>query len=275
MGVARLCPVALICLLPGCFWVTTKYEGDVLRKDVKSLSARTTTIEKGMQEKLAQLDSSLEQAKKILTRNSADLVTNVESLADQTAKLTAQVETLRRENDALRADLARQRQEFEARVAETEQRVVALEKAASAKPVASQPVIERDPLYEGAKAKLDGGQFSDARKDFRLFIQKFPEDPRVPAAQYWVGEAFYRERQYDKAIAEFQRLIDTYAKSEMVDDAFYEAGMAALDMKGCVEAAAYFGELVRRFPDSTLAKNAKAKITLIGKSKKNKDVCQQ
>jgi tol-pal system protein YbgF len=271
MAVARA--AVLLVFLPGCFWFTTKHEGDVLRRDVGDLKDRVGSQERVMGDKVKQLDDSLDKATRLLSRNSADLGTEVEQTADAVATLQAKNETMQREIDALREEIEKQRSAYEARLGTYAERMELLEKQLAAKQATPSPA-DKDALWSDAQKKLASAQYVDARKDLRAFVQKFGQDAKADDAQYLIGEAFRKEQEYEKAIAEFQRVIDSYPNGDMVDDAFLAAGLSALEMKWCVDAGAYLGELMRRYPQSPLVKQAKDRLTHIKKNAKNKNVCQ-
>lgn len=278
VGTRAVVALALLLAAPGCFWLTTKGEGSALRKDVTDLKGRVSKQEESVDTKVKQLDDSLEKATALLKRNSADVGAEVEALSKEMAALTGSIEGFRRDIEELRAQVAaltatnaQIRADYEQRLAAAEARVEALEKGAK---VVTPTAPDKDTLYANATTKLQAGQLTDARKDFRDYVKKYPQDAKADDAQYWVAESFYREKQYEKAIAEFQKVIDAYPDADMADDAFLQAGTAAADMKWCVDANAYFGELVRRYPKSTLVKTAKQKLEHLKKNAKNKDVCQ-
>src|ERR1700733_16035215 len=64
----------------GCFWVTTKSEGESLRKDLTLVQGRLDAKEKTLDDQIAQLQKVLEDATKVLKRNSADIGADVEAL---------------------------------------------------------------------------------------------------------------------------------------------------------------------------------------------------
>jgi tol-pal system protein YbgF len=275
---------AVLALAPGCFWFTTKDEGNKLGSRVGSLEDRMTKNEQALGEKLTQLDESLEKATKLLTRNSADIGAEVEKLGIEMGTLTGEIEDLKRQVTALRAQVqglkeenAALRADFDKRLADYEQRIAFLEKKAGIKRGPGGEVTEeldKDALYKRAQASLAAGQLSDARKDFREFVKRFPQEPRAADAQLAIATTFVKEKAYDKALGEFQRVIDAYPDSEAVDDALWGAGQAAEALKWCLDARAYYGLLVQKFPKSPHAKDAQKKLEYLKKNAKKKDVCQ-
>jgi TolA-binding protein len=80
----------------------------------------------------------------------------------------------------------------------------ALEKnvaALQAKATAPHPVADKDAMWSEAQKKLTAGQYGDARKDLRAFIQKFAQDAKADDAQFAIGESFFKEKDYAAAIA--------------------------------------------------------------------------
>jgi tol-pal system protein YbgF len=248
--------------LAGCWY--GKSDGQLLREDANKLDERLTRTEATLEQRSKKLDESLDKATKLLARNSADLGTEVAKFADELAKMNGQLAQLRQDMEALKATTA----QVVARV-ETIEKQVGITRDESGK-----VVIDPTAMFESAYRKLQAGQYAASRTEFTTFIQKFPADQRADNAQFWIGDSFVKEKQYEKAIATFQKVIDTYGSGDMVDDAFLAAGNAALSMKWCVDASAYHGELVRRFPDSPLAKDAKERLDYSKRNARNKKICQ-
>src|SRR5262249_33182956 len=128
-------------------------------------------------------------------------------------------------------------------------------------------------MFDNAFRKLQGGQTAEARQMFRAYIQSFPGDDRADNAQFFIGESFYKEKAYKEAIAEYQRLIDTYPQSDVIDLAFMSAGPAASDAKLGPAAGAYCGELVNRSPSPPSPRPARQKLEVIKKKAKDPSVC--
>jgi tol-pal system protein YbgF len=265
----------LLVFTPACFWATTKHEGKVMREQIKSIDGRLANQEKVLEGRVKQLDESIDKATKILARNSADLGTQVDKFSEELAAHTGRLEALTRTLDQARAELA----QVKTTQADITARLENIERQLGIRPgVPGQPTnlppVDKNTVYDGAVAKLQAGQLADARREFRLYVQAFPQDDRADNAAYFVGETFAKEKEYANAIAEFQRVVDTYPKGDVVDDAFLAAGLAALDGKLCLEAQAYLGELIRRFPTSALKNPAKQKLDYLKKNRKNEKVCK-
>ena len=259
-------PALVVALSPGCFWFTTKHEGAELRRDVKDLQGRLATQESSIGGKVKQLDESLVKATKLLSTSSADLGLEVQKMSAELAALTGQIENLKRDLEIAQRDLQAVKSDSSALIA----RLDALEKRNAGPTLPA----DKDSLWASAQKKLQSGQYEPARKELRVYVQRFPQDAKADDAQYAVGDSFVKERQYESAIREFQRLIDSYAQSDLVDDAFYAAGGAAESMKWCTDARAYFGALVQRHPKSPWVKEAKKKLDYLKKQANNKTICQ-
>jgi hypothetical protein len=93
MMVTRSLTLALLVMLgpTGCFWVTTKHEGDELQRAVHVMKARLETKEAVLATRIEELQKVFEDASRLLARNSTDLgnsITELRSEIRQTAQLT-------------------------------------------------------------------------------------------------------------------------------------------------------------------------------------------
>ncbi|MBW1759740.1 MAG: tol-pal system protein YbgF, partial [Deltaproteobacteria bacterium] len=81
-------------------------------------------------------------------------------------------------------------------------------------------------LYELAKQVFDKGDFENARKGFQKVLKRFPNSRNADNARFWIGETYYREKWYDKAILEYQKVIEEYPKGNKVSAALLKQGIA-------------------------------------------------
>jgi TolA-binding protein len=254
----------LLALMPlgasGCFWVTTKHEGKELRRSVNTLETQVAT----QQEALPKLQQVLDEATKLLARNSADVGAEVSNLGQDMKTLNGLVQEATRYAEEVRDSSARQDQRIEAlelRLAELEKKSMVIEKTAAQ-------------LWDEGSSAMRASRFEDARNAFRSLLVKYPNDGKAPDAQFQRGESYFKEKRYQESLGEFQRVFEKYPKHGMADNAAFRAGEAATLLKWCTDARAYFGLLLKRWPKSELAGKTKTKDAELRKNAKNKARCQ-
>lgn len=115
-------------------------------------------------------------------------------------------------------------------------------------------------LYIGAKQAFDRGEFGAARKGFEAVIEKFPQSEHADNAQFWIGEIYYREKWYEKAILEYQKVIEKYPDGNKVPASLLKQGFSFLNLGDAANARLILKELVKKHPDSNEGKIARQKL---------------
>ena len=62
--------------------------------------------------------------------------------------------------------------------------------------------------YAAALATFRAREHGQAVLDFLDFIAKYPKHPLAANAQYWIGEAYYAQRDYRQALVEFEKVFE-------------------------------------------------------------------
>jgi tol-pal system protein YbgF len=261
--------VAGAAALSGCFWVTTKHEGKQLRQEVASIETRLQAQEQTVGSRVAELKDVLAKATKLLARNSADLGADVDGLEREQAKLAGLVAEASALTEEIKAAQERDRKIFLDRITEIERRLVAL-----AEQVNKTPNRTPAQLYQEGKTAFDGRDFASARESFKAMVIKYPDNPLADDAQYYRGEALYREKQYQLALGELQKVFEKYPGSNWAPEALYRAGEAALNLQWCTDARAYLNVLMRKYPKADVVKKARTKDAEIKRNAKNKKKCK-
>jgi tol-pal system protein YbgF len=88
----------------------------------------------------------------------------------------------------------------------------------------------------------------------------YPSSDNADNAQFWIGETFYQEKSYEKAILEYQKVIEKYPRGNKVPAALLKQGLAFLNLKDRVNSRLIFEELVRKYPNTSEAKAASDKL---------------
>ncbi len=258
---------ALLLAAPGCFWVTTKSEGDTLRRDVKDLDSRVGAKEKQFDSKVVELQKVLDDATRLLKRNSADLGADVDQLRNDVRIANGLVSAINNQMAEMKAALEAQKKDSDTRLAALEGRVGTVE---SGKPTASTSAEE---LWKLGSAAFEAQRFNDSLEMFKRLLQSFPTHDRADDAQYFRGQSYTNLKEWDSAIREYQRLFDKFPDSPLADDGLYFAALAAETLKNCSEARTYLGLVKQKFSKSNVAKISEDADKRIKAAAKNKAKC--
>ena len=162
-----------------------------MNAEIADLRARLDEIDKrdaDYKEQVARLRKVLDQATALLTRNSADVGAKAAKAETDIAELQGRIEELahaaeqRDQRDRQNTD---DRTRLETRIAALEQtQTKIVDKVAPTLP------DDKEQLWTQAGQRLAGGQRDDGRRFYRVFIQRFPDDPRAPQAYLAIGHSF-------------------------------------------------------------------------------------
>jgi len=117
---------------------------------------------------------------------------------------------------------------------------------ATANPPSSDPAGE----YRAAVELLKSGRPVDAIGALRAFIQKFPRHDYADNAQYWIGEAYYVQKDFAHALAEFRATIETYPRGNKAPDALLKVGFCYQALGQPDKAKAVLEQVVSLYPKS-------------------------
>jgi outer membrane protein assembly factor BamD len=135
---------------------------------------------------------------------------------------------------------------------------------------APMPILPPEELYQLGETELDKRRYEEARQHFKRIVERHPNASHAPRARFLIGEAFYREGEFDKAIKEFETFIAFYPRHQIADLVQYRLAMAYYDQIKPIEqdqtlaakALEHFRKLVRDYPESRYATEALAKIDI-------------
>jgi tol-pal system protein YbgF len=262
----------LLCSLLATAGCATLEDRDQLRaeiNDVRSQAAKNETraaeLASQMDDQLKRLRVVVDDATKVVTRNSADVGGKVDKLQVDVAQLTGRVDDLQHTVDAL----TKQFQDYRASSDTKLEQLTNATTTAKAPPVPETP----DAVLAEADKRLAAGQFTDARRLYEAFINRYPADARSAKAQYSIGEAYMGEKRYANAIGAYTKVIDNFPKSEVIPDAMYKNGLAFYALKYCSDAKVYFQELLKRYPKTGWKKEANDQLKKLQRDVKDKAVC--
>ncbi|HEX6604409.1 MAG TPA: outer membrane protein assembly factor BamD [Sphingomicrobium sp.] len=138
---------------------------------------------------------------------------------------------------------------------------------------ADQPYIARDvnSLYAAAKRSMDQGDYEIAAKLFDEVERQHPYSVWARRAQVMSAFNYYLAQKYTEAISSATRFLTIHPGNAEAPYAHYLIGMSyyqqitdvTRDQAITQQASDAFGELIRRYPDSRYAADARLKLDLI------------
>ncbi len=134
-------------------------------------------------------------------------------------------------------------------------------------PYADRPV---DELYTTAQDLLDKGEFREAGRAFEEVERQHPYSQWAVRSQLMAAYSYYEANDYEEAIAAARRFIELHPGNPDTPYAHYLIGMSYYerisdvqrDQEMTEEAMKAFEELIRRFPDTDYARDARLKMDL-------------
>jgi len=104
---------------------------------------------------------------------------------------------------------------------------------------------------------IDNGRYRVARALLEKLIRDFPEDVRQPKFRFHLAESYLKEGNSAKAVGEFQKVIDGYPASDWAAWSMVRQGDSFAAMEQSENAVLFYEEVLRMFPDSEAADEAK------------------
>ncbi len=125
----------------------------------------------------------------------------------------------------------------------------------------SKPVTpEQQKDYDAAFDLMKQGNYASAVKAFREFNARHPNNGLADNAQYWIAEGTYVQRNYKQPLDEFNKLMSAYPHSLKQPDALLKVGYTHYELGAYDKARKTLNEVVTRFPNTTVAKLAAARL---------------
>jgi outer membrane protein assembly factor BamD len=126
-------------------------------------------------------------------------------------------------------------------------------------------------LYRAAQDRLDRGQHGVAAALFDEVERQHPYSPWARRAQLMSAFSYYMDREYTPAIESAQRFLAIHPGNKDAPYAYYLIALSyyeqisdvTRDQKITEQAKNALGEVVRRYPDSRYAADARLKLDLV------------
>jgi len=193
-------------------------------------------------------------------------------------QLSQQVATLRGQNDVMANQLATLQKQQKDYYADLDARLTKLEPpspssastsanvsgsaaqdASPAQPVATSGDDETQALST-ASQQFRSGKYRAAAASFKHFIAKYPQSQNRPAAQYWLGNALYANRDYRGSTQAWQSVVRNYPQSPHAPDALFAIANNQIEQGQKTAARRTLRELVAKYGSASIAQSAQQRL---------------
>ena len=195
-------------------------------------------------------------------RAQLDLASQIQRQVEEISRLRGQIETLNYELDSTKKrqqdfylDLDTRLRKFEGDGANA-----AVDPGNAANPKAAADPARESQEYEAALSQFKAGKYKEAAASFGAFVQKSPDSSLAPNAQYWLGNAWYAQRDCKRAI-DAQTVVTTkYANSPKAPDAWLAIATCQQELGNGSAAKRTLESLLSKYPNTPAAENAQQRL---------------
>lgn len=194
-----------------------------------------------------------------------DLAGQISRQSEEIASLRGQLETVMYE-----LETARKRQQdfyvdLDTRLRKLESGPPAAAPAATGDAAAGSAPTARDPAaeseaYEVALAQFKAGKYKEAAAAFAAFVQKSPDSELAPNAQFWLGNAWYAQRNCYKTIENHAIVVQKYGNSPKAPDSLLTIATCQQELGNQAGARRSLETLVGRYPGTPAADTAQQRL---------------
>src|SRR5215469_3415170 len=128
----------------------------------------------------------------------------------------------------------------------------------------SMPAPSADTLYSNGLRDIQSGKYDLARSEFQDYLKYYSSTDLASNAQFYIGEIAYKQKNYQQAITEYDKVLNNYPKSFKLAPALLHRGMALVELGQKSSGIRDLREVVRRFPGSEEDRYARAKLKELG-----------
>ncbi len=130
----------------------------------------------------------------------------------------------------------------------------------------SGPAPSADTLYSNGLRDIQSGKYELARAEFQDYLRFYGKTDLASNAQFYIGEIAYKQKNYQQAISEYDKVINNYPKSFKLAPARLHRAMAMIELGQKASGVRDLREVIRLFPGSEEDRYARGKLKELGVS---------
>ena len=119
-------------------------------------------------------------------------------------------------------------------------------------------------LYSNGLKDIQSGKYDLARSEFQDYLKYYGSTDLASNAQFYIGEIYYRQKKYQEAIAEYDKVINNYPKSFKLAPARLHRATAMIALGQKSSGIRELREITKLFPGSEEDRYARAQLKELG-----------
>src|SRR6266481_5749250 len=225
---------------------------------VGKLNGTMSALQKSMQDVTANSGARLDT----MSTQVQGLSDNLEEIKSRLGKLNQQLVDLQNTVQSLDAKISGTGAPAPATGLATPTSSTGTTKPLSSAPPAGAP--SADTLYSNGLRDITTGKYDLARSEFEDYLKFYADTDLASNAQFYLGEIFYKQKQYVDAVAAYDKVLTNYPKSFKLGPARLRKGLALLELGQKTPGVRELREVIKRFPGSDEDRLARAKLKELG-----------
>ena len=253
----------------------------------QDLKAVRSELNQKMEEKISAVDAELTTLKKEQEKNSSTVASMRKGQANSAADLgdlRENIQQLRGQLETLKKDMAqadKRSDEFKDRLDNIALKVNFIEnfleigkknsvsdvydngiKPSGNGVAAKEPAKKqnKETMYAAAYQTFKDGHYDKSRTEFKNFLATYPDTEYAGNAQFWIGECYFFEKNYEQAILEYEKVAKNYPKGNKVPLALLKQGFSFLNLNDKISAKLILQKVIKDFPNTNQARTARSKL---------------
>jgi TolA-binding protein len=268
-----------------------------LQRDIAMLQDQVKTLQRSQDDKMMALTEKL-TALQVLSQQSLDAANRAntgvaviqngssQNLKDLENKVVAPVAAMSARVDQMSTDFRTLQQavsdlttlmgKLQAQITDLSNAVKVIQTPAAPPPSSTgggppaaandQPTIPSAQLYADAMRDRSSGKVDLALDEFSKYLRWYGDTNLAANAQYWIASIHYGQGDYENALKEFDTVLEKYPEktNNKIPDALFYKGMSLVKLGRRTQGADEFLELLKRFPNHDLARQACSERVAMG-----------
>lgn len=240
-----------------------------LQQSVALLQGMVQDMQRDLDAKIAVMQNQLQQSSTQVTKLSSDLAALQHSIEVSVGNSGQKVDNVSSLIQGLQGSL----DDVRARLDDLSQQMGKLQTAQQTIPAAATESANNfgetggmgtpptpDVLYNTALRDYTSGNYPLSLQEFMSYLQYYPNTALASSAQYYIGDIYYQQGQFEKAVQEYDKAIEQYPAGDKTAGAQLKKGFALLNLNLRSQGVQELNAVLQKFPNTPEAQLAKEKL---------------